>query len=163
MTDRRSFLQSSLALASAATGGLTGPAAAETARKGRDPDQGSSAVRLFVFEQRYREAVRAAAHARRAGAAVWAVDGDLTALWYDHLSLAWRDRPQPLAGVTTAPVLFLLETLAVDHRMKVSWRDAHGPAAPGRPEHALFGPAAGRRNPDLVSWIIAPRAAALQA
>jgi hypothetical protein len=163
MTDRRSFLQSSLVLATAATGGLTGPAAAQAAREGKDPVGESSAVRLFIFERRYGEAVRAAAHARRAGAGVWAVNGDLTALWYDHLALAWKAGPQFLAGTTTAPVLFLLETLAVDHRMTVSWRDTHGPALEGRPDHLLFGPAAGRRNPDLVSWIITPRPAASQA
>lgn len=163
MTDRRSFLQTSLVLATAASGGLTGPAAAEAAREGRDALEEGSAVPLFIFEQRYREAVLAATHARRAGAAVWAVNGDLTALWYDHLSLAWRRSPRPLAGVTTAPVLFLLETLAADHRMTVSWRDAHGPAGAARLEHVLFGPAAERRNPDLVSWIITPRPAASQA
>lgn len=41
-------------------------------------------------------------------------DGDVTALWYDHLDLAWRARTGPVAGSTGADVLFVLERLAQD-------------------------------------------------
>lgn len=81
--------------------------------------------------------------ARPRGAWLHAIDGDVTALWYERLDLAWRN-PQSgeVAGVTGSDALFVLEHLAWDRQRRVLLRqtvqDAGGPVP-------------------LVRWLIAPR------
>src|SRR5690606_26461072 len=68
--------------------------------------------------------------------------GDLTALWYDDLDLAWKRGPMTLAGVTTGHGLFVLETLAADRGMRVVYRGRHDAPVGGRIAHVLSGPSA---------------------
>jgi hypothetical protein len=70
--------------------------------------------------------------------------GDLTDLWYNHLDLQWRKSPMILAGMTTRESLFVLKTLATDHRMRVVRRDKLP-----MPDSAY--------GKSLYSWTIAPR------
>jgi len=71
------------------------------------------------------------------------LEGDITRFWRQDLSRAWQQSPQPIAGVTGASVLFCLEQLARDHRLRVQWQQevattSNEPAEP------------------LVAWVIAP-------
>jgi len=47
------------------------------------------------------------------------VDGDVTALWYDHLDAVWRRPIGRLEGATGEDVLFVLERLAWDRGRRV--------------------------------------------
>lgn len=69
------------------------------------------------------------------------ISGDLTDLWYNDLDLRWKQAPRPLGGVTTQRGLFVLATLAADHRMSVVYRGEHGVPQDGRMAHLLSGPA----------------------
>lgn len=72
-----------------------------------------------------------------------AIDGDVTALWYDRLDRAWRDpHAGAVSGVTGADALFVLEHLAWDRQRRVALRQE----VPGQ-----GGPV------PLVRWIIMAR------
>jgi hypothetical protein len=60
-----------------------------------------------------------------------------TSLWYEELDLRWRRSPMIVAGVTTDRTLHVLETLALDRRMRVIRRIVVG-------------------RDDLVSWTVGP-------
>lgn len=78
-----------------------------------------------------------------AGAWHQAIDGDVTALWYDRLDRGWRDPAAgAVAGLTGADALFVLEHLAWDRQRRVVLRQDV--------------PLAGGPVP-LVRWVIAPR------
>ena len=67
--------------------------------------------------------------------------GDLTDLWYNDFDLRWKQAPMALAGMTTRGGLFVLETLAADHRMLVVYRGTHEASQDGGVRHVLSGPA----------------------
>ena len=94
---------------------------------------------LFVFDERFPGAVATGRVFFGTAARIVSVREVFTRLWYDELDQRWRRQPMTLAGVTTGHVLHVLETLALDRRMRVSDR-----AAFGDPE------------PALVSWSIEP-------
>jgi hypothetical protein len=71
-------------------------------------------------------------------------NGDMTDLWFNHLHAQWKRMPEALGGITTPQGLFVLETLAADHRMRVVHRRERGTAS----------------EQPLVTWIIAPRTTA---
>ncbi|MEO6339233.1 MAG: hypothetical protein ABIO39_04255 [Caulobacteraceae bacterium] len=125
MVHRRGFIQAGLAL-------------------GALPQVGRAADRLqlhgFVFDARFPEAAQVAAAVR--GAPRWATAGDMMPLWYERLDLQWKRQPLPLAGVTTADALFVLETLAADRQMRVVYRGVHGAPRDGWIAHELNGPRA---------------------
>ena len=126
MPNRRRFLQSGLALPAfgpLAGLSLSGPASA----------QGRPTLTLdrFVFDNRFPEAVELARFVAREGVPLAETDGDMTELWCGHLAPQWRRRPLPLAGMTTSNGLFVLSTLAADHRMRVIYRGVHEPAPEG--------------------------------
>jgi hypothetical protein len=52
-----------------------------------------------------------------------AVDGDVTHFWNAILAPAWRERPVALAGTTGSDVLFCLQQLARDHRLRLQWQE----------------------------------------
>ena len=136
MTTRRQVIHIGLAAAVS----LVGFPAGETGAA----DTPVLSLDLYVFDDRYPEAAALARQAARLGVPVHAASDDLTDLWRQELRPRWRTAPTTLAGVTTRGSLFVLETLAADHRMAVvSRRDF---AAGGQ---ALQEP--------LVAWIIAPR------
>ncbi len=96
----------------------------------------------FVVDNRFSEAMQIGAHAARGGVPLSEFSGDLTQLWYEHLDLEWKKHPKALAGVTTRQGLFVLETLAADHRMRVVYRGEHAAPRDGRVSHLLCGPEA---------------------
>lgn len=130
MTNRRQFLQTGAALAACSF--LASPGA------GLKPGR-------FVYDRRFAPARNMAERMARQGVPLAATSGDLTDLWFNEFDLQWRKAPMVLAGMTTPRGLFVLETLAADHRMRVV----------SRIEHATQDRPAGDA---LVSWAIAPRA-----
>jgi hypothetical protein len=151
MTNRRQFIQSSLAVSATswfAASALSAPVGAAEA----------PALRLdrFVVDTRFAEAVETALHAAHQGIRIAETSGDVTNLWYDDLDLRWKKAPMALAGMTTRSALFVLETLAADHRMRVVYRGEHGVPQGGRVVHVLAGPAAllarATPAPDASSW-----------
>ncbi|MEP7311929.1 MAG: hypothetical protein ABI859_05065 [Pseudomonadota bacterium] len=137
MANRRQFLQAGLAL-SAASVVLVAPLASTGTT--RAP---FTHLTHFVFDNRFPEAV-AIARSMQGRAPLAEINGDMTHLWFNQLHAQWKRAPEALGGVTTAQGLFVLQTLAADHRMRVVYRR----------ELAA-------RDATLVSWIIAPRARAL--
>jgi hypothetical protein len=92
----------------------------------------------FVLDRRFLRERPAGLHAR----ALYSIDGDVTALWYETLDPLWRKPGFVLGGITGRDALFVLETLAPDRgRRVVSRKDL----SPGNGE---------REGP--VSWVIAP-------
>lgn len=147
MTSRRRFIQSGIAVSAIASPVLSVlPSIARAT--------GVAALRLdcFVFDNRFAEAVELARHAAHLGIPLAETSGDLTDLWYDRLDLQWKDAPAALAGITTRRGLFVLETLAADHGMRVAYRGEHGVAQGAYIAHRLFGPepliAQARSSPD---------------
>ncbi len=135
MTTRRQFVQTGLVLAAAplAPFAVTAPAAAAP----------SVALDRFVYDARFAAAESFAAAAGCRGVPLAAFAGDLMELWYRDLDLAWRRRPETLGGATTDRGLFVLETLAMDRRMRVVAREDRGLVNGER----------------LFTWTIVPRAA----
>jgi hypothetical protein len=132
VTTRRQFIHTGVALAAL-------PSAAFAATRAVE---GAPALSLerFVFDSRFAAAAEVAKHVAARGVPLSAFAGDLTDLWYHELDLQWQRAPRPLAGITTGQGLFVLETLAADHRMRVVYRGLHRVAADGRVSHALAGP-----------------------
>ena len=125
MVHRRGFIQAGLALSAL-------PLAAHA----------SDRLQLhgFVFDARFPEAGEIAGAA--CGAPRWSTAGDMMPLWYERLDLQWKEKPLPLAGVTTADALFVMETLAADYRMRVVYRGVHSAPRDGLVQHELSGPEA---------------------
>lgn len=109
---------------------------------------GGTQIERFVFDERFAEAIAKGRDARGAGIPVSGVDGDLTRLWYDDLSLRWQRTPMALAGLTAEDALFVLGTLAPAYRMRVVEETEWGIAR-------TIGPGPVSELP-LYSWIIAP-------
>jgi hypothetical protein len=135
MTTRRQFVQSGLVLAAAplVPFAVLAPAVAAP----------GIALDRFVYDARFAAAESFAAAAGRRGVPLAAFAGDLTELWYRDLDLAWRRRPETIGGATTTHGLFVLETLALDRRMRVVAREDRGLVNGER----------------LFTWTIAPRTA----
>lgn len=106
-------------------------------------DEATLQLDRVVVDGRFPEAVALGREIARGRAILSAMSGDLTEIWSKDLRTAWRAAPMTLAGVTTPAGLFVLETLAMDHRMRVVRR-------------ATIPPSDLRETP-LVSWVIAPR------
>lgn len=83
----------------------------------------SAAPELLIVDRQFAGSAALAAAARRAGATVHSIAGDLTNVWYEHLALLWpRGKALTLEGLTTPQSLFCLELLAGDHRLHVVQR-----------------------------------------
>ncbi len=138
MTDRRTVLKAGLAGSVLPLGALAGslPLGARAA----EPLQ----LHRAVYDSRFAAGRAFAAEARARGWTTVAIEGDVTDLWYHHLDLRWRQGPAPIAGVTAANALFVLEQLARGSGMRVASRAA----LPHEP---------------MVSWLIAPPARAVAA
>lgn len=144
--DRRALLTSGAAVSAVAW--LPGMSVAAFATD-------NSHIERFVFDTRFARAVEAGHAANAQGIRASAVDGDLTSLWYHDLSLKWQRRPMTIAGVTAEDALFVLGTLASDHRMRVVEKtelDAHVPMRDHYGAGAL----------PLYAWVIAPRGSSLR-
>jgi hypothetical protein len=136
MANRREFLQLGLA------------AAAWPVASGAVPDKAGvmfadvETVPLYkvIYDTRYEESVVFGERVRRMGLPVRAIRGDVTDLWFNDLSLRWRERPVAIGGLTGTDALFCLEQLAWDHRMRVVLRAEHRYREDGSIEHAISGP-----------------------
>ena len=136
MASRRQFIQSGLALSAVSLTGI--PA---FALRAGEPHVPSLRIERFVFDARFAAAVELARHAARHGMPLAETSGDLTDLWYNDFDLRWKQAPMALAGMTTRGGLFVLETLAADHRMLVVYRGTHESSQDGGVRHVLSGPA----------------------
>jgi hypothetical protein len=136
VASRRQFIQSGLALSAVS---LTGIPTFTT--RADEFDVPSCRIERFVFDTRFAAAVALARHAARHGVTLAETSGDLGDLWYNDLDLRWKQAPMALAGMTTRGGLFILETLAADHRMLVVYRGTHEASQEGGVRHVLSGPA----------------------
>lgn len=137
MANRREFLQA----------GLTALAVPLAARSVLSPSLAawaaeSSATPLYkvVFDERFAACRAFAGEAKRLGAPVHGIRGDMTSLWFDDLYARWKQGPAAIAGLTAHGALFCLERLAWDHRMRVVFRGEHAYGPDGRLEHVLSAP-----------------------
>lgn len=141
MANRRQVLVSGAA--------LTGAALLPVSLQATVSEVLAHGVELFVFDRRFDNAAAVARQADQQGIPLAETSGDLMELWYDQLGLRWKEAPMTLSGVTTARALFVLETLAADHRMQVVHRVGHSELTDT--QYAPIG------DTTLVSWVIAPR------
>jgi hypothetical protein len=132
MTNRREFIQRGVVLSAAPL--VLGPTLglAADARPRMLPS-------LAVYDRRYVEGLLFARAAEAHGIATQAIDGDVTALWYDDLYHRWRDGPSPIVGLTGASSLFCLEQLAWKVERRVVFRTEHHQLSDGRIGHELRG------------------------
>jgi hypothetical protein len=136
MASRREFLQAGIA-ASVLPMAAAGNNLAASERADR--------VTFYkvIFDQRFPASVAYGAEWKARGAAVHAIRGDITDLWFHDLDLQWKKRPVPIAGLTAHGPLFCLERLAWDHGMRVISRvEQRSHDADGQP---------------LISWVISPK------
>jgi hypothetical protein len=78
-----------------------------------------------IFDERFEAGRRFGADALSRGWVTRAIRGDVTHVWFHELSLRWKRGPAPIAGLTTAGSLFVLERLSWDVGMRVTVRQAH--------------------------------------
>lgn len=136
VTNRRQFVQSSLALSAA----ILAIPSIVSARPRASADT-TLELERFVYDDRYPEAIETARHLAQRGIPVASTSGDMTQLWYHDFDLRWKRAPMALAGMTAKSGLFVLETLAADRGMRVVYRGEHTLATSGRVTHRLSGPA----------------------
>ena len=77
-----------------------------------------------IFDERFEAGRRFASDALGRGWVTRAIRGDVTHVWFNELSLRWKRGPAPIAGLTTASSLFVLERLSWDVRMRVTMRES---------------------------------------
>ena len=130
MTDRRSFIGGSAALAAVATAGA--------GRAGTLPRAGR--FYKVVVDSRFAESVAFAREAARSGVALARISGDVTDLWFNDLDLRWKAGPVAVAGLTGADSLFCLERLGWDAGLRVVFRGEHLANASGGLDHRLTAP-----------------------
>jgi len=136
MTNRREFIQRGVALSAAAPLAI-GPTLGLTA-------QARPRLRptLAVYDRGYAEGLLFARSVEAHGIATHAIDGDVTALWYDTLYHSWNAGASPIVGLTGASALFCLEQLAWKVERRVVLRTEHRQRDDGRIDHQLSGAAA---------------------
>lgn len=135
MTNRREFLRTGATISALPMMGGSAMAAQRSPATLRP-----HALHCFVFDGGFADARAVAAHADH-GAALHAIDGDVTELWYDVLDQPLKDTPRAIAGITTGEALFVLERLGWDRGLKVTYRGVHGLPKGGQVAHELTGPA----------------------
>ena len=134
--NRRNFLKTSLA--GAAIPALAG--ASQFSLADSLSRWGSGLPELVISDARFAACRRFGNAAEQAGAAHHAIDGDMTALWFEHLDPQWRKGPTVIAGLTARQPLFVLERLAWDRGMRVVLRVEHDWNADGSVRHVLEAP-----------------------
>jgi hypothetical protein len=99
-------------------------------------------VGRWLVDARFPDAVALAAHAAPAAGTTTVLDRDVLGLWHDVLlPVVTRDQGAAFGGVTTDTTLFLMRTLAADHRMRVVYRADHARPVSGVMRHRLAGSA----------------------
>jgi hypothetical protein len=108
------------------------------------PQSTTAAFQFYkvIFDHRFPASREFGSAMEKSGAAVYAIHGDITDLWFHDLYHRWKQDPAPIAGMTAHGPLFCLERLAWDHGMRVLSRIDH--------------PATGDSEP-LITWIIGPK------
>jgi hypothetical protein len=82
-----------------------------------------------LYDERFEAGRAFSTEAVNRGWSTRAIRGDVTTVWFRELAPRWRSGPAPITGVTTPQSLFVLERLAWDAGMRVTFRD-RVPAAP---------------------------------
>ena len=101
----------------------------------------------ILYDRRFAASCTFGAELARRGGPVRAIDGDVTALWFDELAPLWARGEGVVAGMTTGRTLLCLEQLAWDCRLRVTTRVLHAPDADRRTRHPIVANA-------LVTWVI---------
>ena len=136
MTDRRTFLKTgitALALPTIARNAFSLPLAI--------PSEAQSYVTPYkvIYDDRFQDSIVFAQESNKLGAAVHAIRGDVTDLWYNDLYHEWKKGPAAIMGMTTEDALFCLQILAQDQRMHVVFRVEHNYLPDNRIEHLITG------------------------
>jgi hypothetical protein len=132
MTNRRDILQAAAALP-AVVGTTRIAARVESDTGPRLP------LHAVLIDERYAESRRLGARLAARGTPVLVVpSGDVTHVWLSHIDPVWRREPVAVAGLTTRPVLFCLEQLAIACRLRVVLHGEHELHADGRTDHSLL-------------------------
>jgi len=136
MTDRRTFLKTgitALALPAIARNAFSLPLAL--------PAEKPSYIVPYkiIYDDRYQDSVLFAEESNKLGAAVHAIKGDVTDLWYNDLYHEWKKGPAAIMGMTTEDALFCLQILAQDQRMHVVFRVEHNYLPGNQIEHVISG------------------------
>jgi hypothetical protein len=136
MANRREFLQAGIAasLLPMAVAGST-----------LSPSEHADRVTFYkvIFDERFPASVTFGESWKAHGAAVHAIRGDITDLWFHDLDLQWKKQPVAIAGLTAHGPLFCLERLAWNHGMRVISRIEQS--------------SADQEGEPLISWVIAPK------
>jgi hypothetical protein len=133
MVNRRQILQGGIAVTSL-------PIVSQVAWGATPEPQTPLLLYKVVYDERFAESRTFGDEARRLGAPVHAIQGDVTSLWYDDLCVRWRNGAAAIAGLTAHGALFCLERLAWDAGMRVVFRADHKPTVDGSFHHSLQGP-----------------------
>lgn len=132
MTNRRDILQAAAAL----------PAVVGTARVAAHANSDTElrlALHAALIDERYAESRRLGARIAARGTPVLRVpSGDVTEVWLRHIDPVWRSNPVAVVGLTTRPVLFCLEQLAIACRLRVVFHAEHDLHADGATDHSLL-------------------------
>ena len=91
------------------------------------PGQAPLDAYRILYDRRFAASRRFGADIARRGGWALAIDGDVTALWFDELAPRWARGEGVVAGMTTGRTLLCLERLAWDQRLRVTMRVAHVP------------------------------------
>lgn len=136
MTDRRTFLQTgitALALPMIARSAFSLPLSIPT-----ETGPTISPYKI-IFDENYQDSVAFANEAKKLGAKIHGIKGDITDLWYNDLYHEWKKGPAPIMGMTDENSLFCLEQLAHDQRMRVVFRIDHNYLSDNKIEHVISG------------------------
>lgn len=136
MASRREFLQAGIAASVL-------PMAVVAARPTSSERNDRPGFYKVIFDERFPSSVAYGEEWKARGAAVHAIRGDITDLWFHDLDQRWKEQPVTIAGFTAHGPLFCLERLAWDHGMRVVSRVEQTETHDGDP---------------LISWVIAPKA-----
>lgn len=123
MVSRRQFLHAGLTASWLSIALPVAISAAGSAAHGPNP---SVSFYKIIFDERFPSSVAFAEAWKACGAAVHAIRGDITDLWFHDLDPQWKQNPVPIAGLTAHGPLFCLERLAWDHGMRVVSRVEQG-------------------------------------
>lgn len=131
MANRREVIQAGLATCITVAAARVLPApAAESSVLG---------FHKVLYDERTLPGAAFAAQARRQGAEVRGVAGDVTNVWLRELQPRWRTHRSPVAGLTDVYSHFVLDLMAQEAGMRTVYTGHHMPDRMGH-SHRLFGP-----------------------
>jgi hypothetical protein len=130
MIDRRTFVQSSLALAATLTGwrATAGQSPANATAGGASENRSVPAFSVALVDRRLAGSSAFAARARAGGAEAFEFASDAAGLWMHELEPRLRAGSVAIAGYTSAATLFCLDLLARDYGARIVERRDEGTA-----------------------------------